>query len=363
MRCADIGYGGGLYSDSYLPGSKLKNCKFIANTASEGSGAYFGDIPWQSWSPPNRGEKVLLMDCTFVQNCASFGGAIRQNVSALEIKNSVFSENSALYEGGAISSFSSFTNISNCTFSCNLASRTGACIFSTGSQGITWQGRKYTYEFFLTLNSCTFAGNLAPTGRVITCKSHGSQDLDYIIISNCILDNGDNEIYNDKGTKITITYTNLRGGMDSVNDPCNAVAWGEGNINVDPCFVDPGRWVNANDQNQIAEPNDPNAIWIDGDYHLKSHAGRWDTNSQTWVKDDVTSLCIDAGDPNTPVGDEPFPNGGRINMGAYGGTAEASKSYFGEPVCETIVAGDINGDCKVDFKDFVIMVSHWLKQH
>jgi len=61
----------------------------------------------------------------------------------------------------------------------------------------------------------------------------------------------------------------------------------------------------------------------------------------------------------SPIGLEPFPNGGRINMGAYGGTAEASKSYFGAPVCETIVAGDINGDCRVDFADFGIMVSHW----
>jgi hypothetical protein len=44
------------------------------------------------------------------------------------------------------------------------------------------------------------------------------------------------------------------------------------------------------------------------------------------VIDDVTSPCIDAGDPNTPIGDELFPNGGVVNMGAYGGTAEASKS-------------------------------------
>ena len=59
------------------------------------------------------------------------------------------------------------------------------------------------------------------------------------------------------------------------------------------------------------------------------------------------------------IGQEPFPNGGRINMGVYGGTAEASKSYFGEPACETIIAGDINGDCKVDFQDFVIVALHW----
>jgi len=61
-----------------------------------------------------------------------------------------------------------------------------------------------------------------------------------------------------------------------------------------------------------------------------------------------------------PIGREPYPNGGIINMGAYGGTAEASKSYFGKPPCEIIVAGDINGDCEVNFKDFAIMGLHWL---
>ena len=71
-------------------------------------------------------------------------------------------------------------------------------------------------------------------------------------------------------------------------------------------------------------------MWVDGDYHLKSEAGRWDPVSESWVIDNVTSLCIDAGDPNSLVGDEPAPNGDRINMGAYGGTAEASKSYMFE---------------------------------
>ena len=60
---------------------------------------------------------------------------------------------------------------------------------------------------------------------------------------------------------------------------------------------------------------------------------------------------------------EPFPNGGRINMGAYGGTPEASKTYFGTLPCETIIAGDINGDCKVNLNDFAIMALHWLEQH
>jgi hypothetical protein len=39
-----------------------------------------------------------------------------------------------------------------------------------------------------------------------------------------------------------------------------------------------------------------------------------------------SSPCIDAGDPNSEYSDEPEPNGWRINMGAYGGTIEATNS-------------------------------------
>ena len=65
----------------------------------------------------------------------------------------------------------------------------------------------------------------------------------------------------------------------------------------------------------------------------------------------------------TPIMYEPFPNGGIVNMGAYGGMAEASKSYFNNPRCEIIVAGDINGDCVIDFKDFHVMALHWMEEH
>jgi hypothetical protein len=89
--------------------------------------------------------------------------------------------------------------------------------------------------------------------------------------------------------------------------------------------------------------------------------GRWEPNSQSWIQDNVTSPCIDAGNIHSPIGQEPFPNGGIINMGAFGGTTQASKSYLGEPICEIVVAGDINGDCKVNFLDFRLMALHWLR--
>jgi hypothetical protein len=161
--------------------------------------------------------------------------------------------------------------------------------------------------------------------------------------------------------RVEIKHSLVGSDPNSIVGPKNLL---EGQwLTVDPLFSQPGYWDTILRIFPGTSISFLDYIWVNGDYHLKSQAGRWDPNSQTWVKDDVTSPCIDASDPNSPIGYEPFPNGGIINMGAYGGTAEASKSYFGEPVCETIVAGDINGDCKVDFADFAIMVSHWLEKH
>lgn len=64
------------------------------------------------------------------------------------------------------------------------------------------------------------------------------------------------------------------------------------------------------------------------DYHLKSTAGRFDSNSGQWVSDEVHSPAIDGGDPSLPFDNEPQPNGSRLNMGAWGNTAWASRSEF-----------------------------------
>lgn len=193
--------------------------------------------------------------------------------------------------------------------------------------------------------NCTFADNSAFHGNALACDSYLQEYPSDLQVTNCILWDGGDEVWNNDGSTITIIYSDVQG------------AWpGEGNIDVDPCFADPG-YLDAN-----GTPEDVNDdLWIDGDYHLKSQAGRWDPNEGGWTTDEVTSLCIDAGDPMTPINFEPFPNGGIVNMGAYGGTPEASKSYFGKPPCTHIIAGDINGDCIVNFKDTAIMFYHWLE--
>jgi parallel beta-helix repeat protein len=64
-----------------------------------------------------------------------------------------------------------------------------------------------------------------------------------------------------------------------------------------------------------------------GDYHLKSAGGRWTGSGYT--NDTVTSPCIDTGDPLGAYATEPDPDGGRVNLGAYGNTLDASLSRTG----------------------------------
>ena len=94
---------------------------------------------------------------------------------------------------------------------------------------------------------------------------------------------------------------------------------------------------------------DPN----NGDYHLLSERGRHRSTTDEWLLDDVTSPCVDGGDPMESGGDERTPNGGRVNMGAYGGTAYGSMS-------EWPLVGDNNRDGRVDIADFAAQASEWL---
>jgi Leucine-rich repeat (LRR) protein len=99
-----------------------------------------------------------------------------------------------------------------------------------------------------------------------------------------------------------------------------------GNIHADPLFARPGCCIDPQNPENALSPQDVRAVLLSGDYHLQSQGGRWSPEAQAWIRDDLTSPCIDHGDKNTSVGNEPAPNGGIANMGAYGGTSEASKS-------------------------------------
>jgi hypothetical protein len=108
---------------------------------------------------------------------------------------------------------------------------------------------------------------------------------------------------------------------------------GEGNFSDDPLFVDPEN----------------------GDYHVRSQRGRYWPEHDVWVLDDVNSPCIDAGDPAGDFSRESLPNGGRLNVGAHGGTAFAERS-------ELPFSLDVNCDGLVDANDLELFLDLWEQQ-
>ena len=314
---------------------------------------------------------VLILKVVFNNNSTSSyegegGGLFSYNYFGepqQRLDNCTFIENSS-QNGGGIENISSDMILNNCIFSGNTSGKNGGGINHRSGQddfGLTY------IKCGIDMNNCTLYGNRAGnSGGAIFHKGKGNASIKNTILYENTAINGNQITLSGIGTlkpyysSASFQYSNIQGGNSGIFKEFeeNEIEWLSGNIDTEPLFVEPGYW----DPN--GTPEDVNDdIWIDGDYHLKSQAGRWEPDSQTWVQDIATSPCIDTGDPNSPIGLEPFPNGGYINMGAYGGTSEASKSYFGKPLCETIVAGDINGDCKVDLLDMEIMLRHWLEEH
>jgi hypothetical protein len=262
-------------------------------------------------------DKVTLQNCLIANNTAlaeygGGGGGINCNYLAnLTISNCTITGNVAISEGGGIfcDSIADVT-IQNCIISNNNT------LEEFGYGG----GIYCAYPDDLAVINCTITNNsvIDEGGGIYFYAHEGSSTGTFI--NNIIWGNSPDQIYiYDAGI---VLYSDIQGGWPAL-----------GNIDIDPCFAD-------------ADAND---------YHLKSQAGRWDPNSQTWVADAVTSPCIDAGNPGCPPDAEPLPNGNRINMGFYGGTSKASKSP-----ANFRSLSDLDNDWNVDFNDLAIFVSYWL---
>lgn len=141
----------------------------------------------------------------------------------------------------------------------------------------------------------------------------------------------------------SIIWGNVESDLEGCNDwyccvdhIADSVEWsgshvlGDGSFSDDPLFVDPEN----------------------GDYHVRSERGRYWPEHDVWVLDDVTSPCVDAGDPVEDVSGEIEPNGNRINIGAHGGTAYAARS-------DPPFTGDINGDGVFDATDYSLFMELW----
>jgi beta propeller repeat protein/parallel beta-helix repeat protein len=403
--------GGGMYN--YESNLILTNCTFSGNRAYLGggmndvnssptvSGCVFADniADANGGGMYNYESNLTLINCAFSGNRARLGGGMNDVNSSSTVTSCVFRDNIADANGGGLYSDSSSSTLSNCTFSGNTAEGGGGMYNNSGSP---------------VLINCTFSGNSARDGGgvyncdgpIINCTVIGNlaQELGGGLyncdgpISNCIIwnntagDQGDQFYQSD-----AITYSCVQN--------INAC---QGCISFNPCFVVPGHW----DSNGTADDANDD-FWVAGDYHLKSRAGRWDPlicteldstcdafinlldfavfagfwheegelipadldNSGVvdvsdlallldnyltsylpgaWLSDLVTSPCIDTGDPNSDCLAELWPHDNRINMGAYGGTDQASMS-----LSDIGNIADLNKDDTVNFGDFSHFADSW----
>jgi hypothetical protein len=282
------GSGGGIHC--YASSPRIVDCIITGNIASIGGGVACVD------------SNSVLIGCTITANetraareppmsftrSLGSGGGVAIIRSCPVLANCLIAGNRASYDGGGVLCAGDFA-IVNCTISGNRASRYGY------GGGICVMGSRSDHG---VLRNCILWANTA-----------GACDQIFRGFAASILG----------ANRLEVTYCTIQD-----EQPRSCLYSPQGHwTSDDPIFANPGYW----DPN--GTPDDPNdGFWVEGDYHLKSQAGRWDPISENWVKDDVTSPCIDTGDPNNPIGEESEPNGGRVNMGAYGGTAEASKSYI-----------------------------------
>jgi hypothetical protein len=349
--------GGGMYNVNSNP--TVRHCTFSANAAGYGGGAMY-----------NYQANPIVAYCKFTDNTAYSGGAICNHSSSPAVANCTFTENSGEYDGGGISDCNSSPTVRNCTFTANSAYR-GAGMSNYGRDSsptviecyfrdniADWGAGIENYDHSSpTVINCNFTGNSADhsgggigndqsSPAVTNCSFSGNsahwgagiQNSDHSnpTVTNCTF-TGNLANYNGgamdsyRNSKPTVTNCILWGDWpDEISDLLASTSvsfsdiragWpGAGNIDADPRFVSPGCWVDLNDPNVIVEPNDPNAVWIEGDYRLLPGSPCIDSGDDTALPPDIADLD---GDSNTT---EPIPydldgnprlEGCGVDMGAY----------------------------------------------
>ncbi len=308
----DFSRGSGIYCTS--ADAIISNCTIMGNCAGFlGGGAYVA------------GGEPVFINCVFKNNSAVEGGGVHVYQSEAEFSRCRFIANSSQEAGGLFVSSDSNPDVLNCLFTANYAQHDGGGIF-------------IFYPTNTVITNCTLAQNTAGRDGGGLLNYEGVVDVRSCIFNDNLAEDGDvNGVNGQIGGLSELNYCCLQGYSEpnAAND-INGV----GIVDVDPLFVRPGWWDGSS--------------WIEGNYRLQSKVGRWDPNLAKWVIDSNSSPCLDKGDPAADYSGEPVPNGGRVNLGFYGGTAQASMSG------ESWQGADVNGDGVVDRRDLQVLINQWL---
>jgi hypothetical protein len=238
--------GGGMYNKAGTP--TLIDCVFSKNhtngaTNQEGGGGMY-----------NQGGSPTLRNCRFVGNTATNNGAGLFNMRANPtIIDTAFDGNvivvvSNTHVGGGILNNSSNATIINCMFTGNSARRNEAVNPGDGAGGgvQNWGGGTNP-----TVVNCTFSENTAVDVGGGLAANAGAR----AVVSNCIFwgnrarNNANEQIGGAGGDPTVVTYSCVQGGKP-----------GEGNISLDPLFMDadgPDNIVGTADDDLRPWPHSP----------------------------------------------------------------------------------------------------------
>lgn len=286
------GYGGAIYAAG---NTIVKNCSFITNYNGSGGG---GGGLYLSKS----GAVFTVSNCFFRGNVASaVGGGIYIDQGTLNLYGCDFASNVAYNGGGAVyyAANNNLTNstIKNCAFILNMSTNYGGAIGHMSATSV----------ISLLVENCSFYTNclsVLTNGGAIYMQRSSLLVKNSILWSDTVPSGVGMEIYSVSGD-VTVTYSCLTETNDTYVYVPVGVKTISNSMVMNPLFAGTS------------------------DLHLQSMHGRWNPSITNWVYDSIDSPCIDAGDPASSYSNEPEYNGGRINMGAYGNTIQASKSPGG----------------------------------
>ena len=271
----------------------ITDCTFENNVGHEG-GAIYSHVPLGT----ETGDHLIVTRCEFVGNKARrSGGAIHSYAASPTISLSVFSDNVALVNGGAIYNHRCNTpSIMNSLFSNNRADGVGGAVIDF-------------YQCYSEIVNCTFVGNKAPKGGAVASVRQSHPVISQSILWQNEAESGQNlylwqDFMGTPAAQATVEYSCMQLGRSGavVESGCT-LNWGAGNIVADPLFVD--------------VPNE--------NFRLSA-----------------SSPCINAGDPRyvPPAGMTDLDgllrlHGTAVDMGAY--------EFQGLAVSKTISAGAMLG--------------------
>jgi len=295
LEVEQYGYGGGLnIKDSAL---KIVSCLISSNWA-------VGPMP-HAYKPTQ-------------------GGGLYAQDSHVVVTNCIIRQNTAYGWGYGIRTYGAGIAVANGTlemFETVVAGNTSRSTMGYGSQASG--GGLYANGGTHWLKNCLLADNVCSNADYR--YAHGVEvQAGSLLLENCTVTGGGAEgvrrwtgtlavsnsiVWWPAGNDFANMATNVAGALTQVFYTCIE---DNDNPGINGCFT-------------------ANPLFVDTNYyHLKSRAGNYVGgyfSGGHWSLSKNNSPCIDTGNPDADYANEPRPNDYHVNLGAYGNTRVASRSY------------------------------------